>query len=242
LLLHALAIQSVMWATGGRAERSRPREGLGANAIASTEEATATLILIEHPDTGPRAEEAMERVASHGVVLQNLRFTIVTPEPTVDSATDIDEQAEESATASSESSGDRQLQAALFGLYINQIQARVERAWLRPRTPIGAESFECRVQILQSKRGDVAEVQVQRCNGDVRWGLSLVRAIQRASPLPAPPAQSVFAETLQLSFHSAAFVPGGSEEGFEQAAPLVASGNAHEWETKETASSGESGT
>jgi TonB C terminal len=215
LVLHILIIGSVALGTSGRSEPVRHREGLGANAIASTEEAIATLILIEEPAVGPREEDSLEQLASHGVVLQNFRLTIVSPEPTVDAAIDVDESPDQKAPAAEESTGDRQLQAALFGRYIGQIQARIERAWLRPRTPIGAESFECRVQVLQNKRGEVLEVTVQRCNGDVSWGLSLVHAIDRASPLPAPPDPAVFAETLQLSFHSAELIPGGDEEGFE---------------------------
>lgn len=223
LVLHVLVIGTVVLGYSGQTERRLKREGLGANAIASTEEATATLIFIEEPSAGPREDDSLEQVASHGVVLQNFRLTIVSPDPTIDAALDADDSVEERAPIAEATTGDRQLQAALFGRYIGQIQARVERAWLRPRTPIGAASFECRVQLLQNKRGEVQEVTLQRCNGDVRWGVSLVQAIQRASPLPAPPDPTVFAESLQLSFHSAAFVSGGDGEGFEPGPSLVAS-------------------
>jgi len=212
-MLHAFVLGSLAFGWGGRISPPHSQDGLGANAIASTEEAVATLILIEEPGVGPRDEDSLEKLASHGVVLQNFRLTIVSPDPSINAAIDDEQHPDEQAPAETPSSGDRQRQAALFGRYIGQIQARVERAWLRPRTPIGADSFECRVQVLQNARGEVQEVTVQRCNGDVRWGLSLVRAIERASPLPAPPDPSVFAETLQLSFHSEAFV--GDEEGFE---------------------------
>lgn len=35
----------------------------------------------------------------------------------------------------------------ISGRYVGQIQARIERAWLRPRTAIGAPIFQCQVQV-----------------------------------------------------------------------------------------------
>lgn len=217
LILHILVLGSVAFGWGGRPVAPHPREGLGANAIASTEEAVATLILIEEPGVGPRDEDSLDQLASHGVILRNFRLTIVTPEPSIDAAPDVDERTDSTASTNEESSGDRQAQAALFGLYLGQIQARIERAWLRPRTAIGAESFQCRVRILQSPQGDVQEVQLQRCNGDARWQVSLVQAIGRASPLPAPPKPSVFSRSIQLAFQGQPYVPGEPTDLYEPA-------------------------
>src|SRR5262245_32821304 len=222
LLLHAFVLGSLAMGWGGRTAAPHPREGLGANAIASSEEAVATLILIEEPGVGPRDEDALEKLASHGVVLQNFRLTIVSPNPTVDAAIDTDDQPDERAPAEDPSSGDRQMQAALFGRYIGQIQARIERAWLRPRTQISGDTFECRVLVLQSSEGDVQEVTLQRCNGDVRWAVSLVQAIERSSPLPAPPKPAVFSHQIQLLFRAEAYVPGGETVGYELEMPQVA--------------------
>lgn len=79
------------------------------------------------------------------------------------------------------------------------------------------------MQVQQSNRGDVIEVALARCEGDTRWQLSLVHAIERASPLPAPPDPAVFTSSLQLAFQATAYVPGGSDEGFEPANARVAS-------------------
>ena len=86
---------------------------------------------------------------------------------------------------------------------------------MRPRTPIESGRFTCRARIVQDKTGVVQEVELRDCNGDAHWQVSLVRAIQSASPLPAPPNPSVFAKTLTLEFSSEPFIPGGDPEGFE---------------------------
>jgi len=105
--------------------------------------------------------------------------------------------------------------AAMFGRYMGQVTARIERAWIRPRTPVGGGEFQCRVRIEQDRVGAVKEVTLQRCNGDTRWQLSLVRAIESASPLPAPPDPKVFTRLLTLELNSAVFESGTSHDGFE---------------------------
>jgi hypothetical protein len=110
---------------------------------------------------------------------------------------------------------DRETRAELYGRYLGQVQARIERAWWRPRSPIDSELFDCDLQVLQDTRGRVLEVTLQRCNGDLLWQMSLVRAVERASPLPAPPDPKVFTSSLRLSFTSRAYAPGTDEQGFE---------------------------
>jgi hypothetical protein len=52
-------------------------------------------------------------------------------------------------------------------------------------------------------RGEVLEVTLLECDSSPEWQQSLVNAIDAASPLPAPPNQSVFARSLVLNFTSA---------------------------------------
>jgi TonB family protein len=105
--------------------------------------------------------------------------------------------------------------AALLERYMGQIDARIQRARVRPRTPVDFGLFECRVRIAQEPNGRVREIEIARCNGDIPWQTSLVRAIQSASPLPAPPDPKVFSQTLTFEFTARQFVPGGDLEGFE---------------------------
>ena len=135
---------------------------------------------------------------------------------------DVAQQDDSAKTADAE--GNDAQRAQLMGMYMGQITARIDRAWSRPRTAIGTPGtarFNCQVQITQGERGDVTEVTLRSCNGDTRWQLSLVAAIQSASPLPAPPDPSVFEGQLALSFDASAYQSGGSEQGFEPATTLL---------------------
>src|SRR5581483_11940241 len=90
--------------------------------------------------------------------------------------------------------------SALAGRYLGQIDARIERAWLKPRTPLNSNAFRCEVRVEQDATGNVLEIELEQCGTDGRWQQSLVRAIQSASPLPAPPDPGVFRKSLHLSF------------------------------------------
>ena len=110
----------------------------------------------------------------------------------------------------------------LYGRYIGQITARIERAWMRPRTPIDDVAFfACRVRVTQDQRGIVQEIELVRCNGTPRWQTSVVQAIQSASPLPAPPDADVYTSQITLDLQSATFTPGASAEGFEPGASVA---------------------
>lgn len=111
---------------------------------------------------------------------------------------------------------------ALYGRYLGQIHARVDRAWLRPRTAIGAPIFECQVQVDQNGVGRVLAITLLDCNGGSSWKLSLVQAIEAASPLPAPPNPAVFVHHVLLEFRALAYSPAVSAQLYEPAA-LVAS-------------------
>jgi len=118
--------------------------------------------------------------------------------------------------------------ARLYGAYSGQIQARVERVWSRPRTPVNegskpgkptdaVEFFHCQVQIVQDSSRFVQEILLLNCNGSDAWRRSLVSAIQQASPLPAPPSPMELRRTVSLNFIGYQFVAGGSEEGYNSA-------------------------
>lgn len=96
--------------------------------------------------------------------------------------------------------GEQATRAVLFGRYMGQINARIERAWTRPATLAGHDSFACRVSVVQDGVGNVQAVNLEQCTDDSRWQQSLVRAIRSASPLPAPPDSAIFTPTLRLVF------------------------------------------
>ena len=215
VIVHALFLTALIGA--GKSTKTLRVPGLGANEIVSgEEEATATMFFFEDSQVTDEADEQRESFVSHGKILQALRLTIVAPEPDLgDIAVEVDPSAANVESEPDAASSDRQGTVALYGRYLGQIQARVERAWMRPRSVAGADGFECRVQIQQNERGEVGEVTLQKCDTAVAWQLSLVRAIERASPLPAPPDPKVFTKSFELSFHADPYVAGTSEEGYE---------------------------
>jgi hypothetical protein len=107
--------------------------------------------------------------------------------------------------------------ALILGQYLGQIDARIDRAWRRPRGPIGSERFICQVRIGQDGQGNVTDVTLEACNGTLAWQLSLVHAIESASPLPAPADPSVFAHALHVRFEAAPFGPESPPEEYEPA-------------------------
>ena len=105
--------------------------------------------------------------------------------------------------------------AAMSGRYLGQIRARIERAWLRPRTAIGDPIFQCQVQVDQDSGGRVLAVTLVECNGGTSWQLSVVHAIEAASPLPAPPNPAVFAHHVLLTLRAIPYSPGASVQLYE---------------------------
>ena len=169
------------------------------------------LVYVGPTDAGTRSDRGTDGVGAPSPVLGP-----VTPQDLEPPATlAIDDDPGSDAESAGRNDADDPDRALRRGRYIGQIVARIERAWIRPRTSTGASMFACRVRALQDTRGSVQEIEIVRCDADVRWQTSLMRAIQSASPLPAAPDPSVFSQTLTLEFTSQPYAPGGDREGFE---------------------------
>lgn len=204
-LLHTLVLQSVL--LGSQAHKVHPPkvQGPGATLIRSDAEPTENLVLIELPTAIAASKPLFEDLASAGSAPKNLVVTVLSPDPLPHVDIPQDALGESNANVASIDSGDPAARAALFGRYTGQIDARIERAWRRPRSPVNPDfaalndansphtnsgslsddTFRCQVRILQNERGSVQEVQLLNCNGTVAWQHSLVVAILGSSPLPA---------------------------------------------------------
>ena len=134
----------------------------------------------------------------------------------------IEDSADPSAKPAPEAVGDTSDRALMFGRYLGQIRARVERAWLRPRTSVEGHEFSCQALIDQDAAGTVKAVELRDCNGDDRWQWSLIRAINMASPLPPPIDPSLRSNHLTMSFRSTQWSPNLRADEFEPAEPAVA--------------------
>jgi colicin import membrane protein len=78
------------------------------------------------------------------------------------------------------------------------IEARINRAWIRPAT--AHAGINCEVRVTQVPGGEVVGVQVTRCNGDAAVRESIEAAVYRASPLPQPPNPDLFDRNLVVTF------------------------------------------
>ncbi len=217
LALHALLLAPIIFGGGNK---THTPDALG-TALADRPGSDGALIveLIEESDGASKASASAPQIAPlptpSTAVLRAAAAELV---PSLEIA-DIETQRESQTRA--EAQGDETARARLYGIYVGQISARIERAWLKPRSSPGADQFLCRVQVMQDQTGQVQEVTLMDCNGSERWQASLVSAIKSASPLPAPPDVRVFKKHIALQFDADAFAAGGSSEGFEPEARLA---------------------
>ena len=79
-----------------------------------------------------------------------------------------------------------------------QIQARIQRAWLKP--PSARTGIDCIVYVTQVPGGEVVNVRLGQCNGDASVRESIQAAAFRASPLPPPPDPALFERNLEIQF------------------------------------------
>ena len=226
LLLHSLALQSAL--LGSRAHKIRPPEiqepGLSLNKAEA--KPAETLVFIDLPRTAKTTDEISAALVSIRSAIKNTPIAVTQPDPPPPLDVETLALSNDKDSTSSVDSGDGAERARLFGIYTGQIQARIERVWRRPRTPVNdgsnstkttnsVEYFQCQVQIVQDSIGNVQEILLPNCNGSVAWQRSLVIAIQQASPLPAPPSPTVFTRTVPLNFIGFAYIRGDSEEGYD---------------------------
>jgi hypothetical protein len=221
LLIHTLALQTVF--LGGQAHKTRLPEvqepGSANNSAASPAE---SLVFVDLPKIASTDSGLDEALASLRAAMKEKPIPVKLPDLSPPAEVEVLALSEDKPSVSSDS-GDSMDRARLFGIYTGQIQARVERIWRRPRTPVSGdptaadtgESFQCQVQIVQDATGNVQEILLPRCNGSHAWQHSLVVAIQQASPLPAPPSATVFSHSVTLNFIGLSYVAGNLEDEYE---------------------------
>jgi TonB C terminal len=227
LLLHALVIQSVPFGSPG--PKVRPPEAQESAALAKSKtDAAENLVLITLPTTAASRQAAIQNLVSSLPDLSRMKIKSpvkVDPPAFLNIETLALSENDQASKAASDS-GDDSEKARMSGIYTGQIQARIDRVWRRPRTPVNegtvstaaadaGDSFQCEAQIVQDARGNVQEILLPRCNGSAAWQRSLVLAIEQASPLPAPPSANVFSRSITLSFVGLAYGTGSSDDGYE---------------------------
>lgn len=241
VLLHSLVVQSLILGTSARTVHVPQITGPGSISAPNGTDPTLTLVLAQPTDPAESSGSLFEEFASRGSAPQDQPIALISPDPSPPAFDIKDQQStDESADTTTVASGDPTGRARLFGIYSTQIQARIERIWRRPRTPVVErteerqsiadidESFQCQAQVLQDAHGNVQEILLPHCNGSAEWQRSLVIAIQQASPLPAPPDPTVFSQSITVSFIGYSYEEKSNVEEYEPANRQIAkTGLAH---------------
>jgi len=213
LALHALLVTSFLWGDGSTETHPHDAGVLGVATPKAADDGGMQVILLDDPaamSTKPLADATIPYTPDP------ISIPVVLQIPDVDvEVTDPGEDVDRSTTSSAASAPDGALRSAMYGRYLGQIDARIERAWLRPRSEIGAPVFRCFVRIDQDAHGNVLGVTLEQCNGTDRWQHSLVSAIDSASPLSAPPDPTVFTHILHLNFQAQPYGPGAHQDEYE---------------------------
>jgi len=86
--------------------------------------------------------------------------------------------------------------ASMKQKWIALITLKIHNNWVAP--PNTPANLNCLVRVTQVMGGTVTNAQVPSCNGDDAVVQSIITAVYRASPLPAPPDPSLFGEGRNL--------------------------------------------
>jgi hypothetical protein len=212
VLIHFLIAAPMV--LGYAAHKTHPKtpDGIGSVAWASQGEESESMILLDLSALYAAEQEDLEKpdIKAEGILLEELKLQLVSLDPKPPSDLPIDEA--DLAETANVAAGDPTGSAALFGRYMGQVAARIERAWMRPRTAIEGGHFDCRAHIRQDRQGNVESIELLGCPNDEAWRRSLTSAILRASPLSAPPEPWLFTDTVTLSFTADQYVAGQTPE------------------------------
>jgi hypothetical protein len=168
LVLHGLLVTSMFWGTGSPATRPHDVGALDAVTPEATDDGALQVIIVQDPSTAPAGA-----VASANTVVSTAPAIVAIPlsDALSDLDTSLPDVSVDGASSASALAPDAALPSAMYGRYVGQIDARVERAWQRPRTAIGV--FACIVRVNQDSRGTVQEITLEHAMatsaGSARW-------------------------------------------------------------------------
>ncbi len=181
VLLHTLVLQSALLGYGIRRDSPPEEQTLGSAYNQSKSKPAESLVLLDLPMVSESDQGLSESLASVRAANQTpikvVSAEIVPPFPI--EALPLDQDKDSTASTDGKDDAER---ARLLGIYSGQIQARVERIWRKPRTPVNEarhlptsteEYFHCQVQIVQDLVGNVQEILLPNCNGSAAWQRSL---------------------------------------------------------------------
>jgi hypothetical protein len=200
ILFHLAITSPLLLGIAAHKTRHRPADGPSLVAWASEGEQRESMILLDLSAVSANAFDQRQPpdIKTEGIELQDMKLVLVSAR--IAPPAELRFEDAEEADVSNAAAGDPTGAAAKFGRYMGQIAGRIDRTWMRPRSPVAGGRFDCSARISQDRRGDVLAIEFQQCGDDPRWRHSLESAILRASPLSAPPEPWLFTETVTLNF------------------------------------------
>ena len=87
---------------------------------------------------------------------------------------------------------------AILKVYRDQVYNKVYGNWIRPS--YSKKGWSCKAIVNQSRTGKVNSVKIINCQGDSNFQESVKRAIYKSSPLPLPKDNSLFNDTIEITF------------------------------------------
>jgi hypothetical protein len=214
MVLHLFLLAAVVWVGGSHRHTPAPHRSTDSLGDEASDEAAMQWIALDKGQLLDAGES--QRVAA--AQLPEPRLTAIHSFEAGDPLpAPLEDASEQAGPEPSDSVADQGVNTKTYGLYVGQIDARIDRAWRRPRTPIGAPLFVCRARINQDPSGNVVDLALEECNGDTRWRESLRSAIRSSSPLPAPPDPAVYRRTVYLTFRSDAYGTNSPADLYESA-------------------------
>ncbi len=97
------------------------------------------------------------------------------------------DQLQQQRTVGSEAVASAGVQRVRLMAYQGRVQAKIEAAWILPLSAEQRRDLQATTQFQVTRSGQVVQLELVKPSGNTLFDASLLRAIRRASPLPALP-------------------------------------------------------
>jgi len=146
-----------------------------------------------------KAEEAERRKAAEAEAKRRQQDEAkAAQEAKVKAEREADLKRQLAAEAAEEEGAAAMARSGVVDEYRTLLSQAIERSWIRP--PSAKAGLVCTLHVSQAPGGTVVDVKLGTCNGDQSVRESIVNAVYRASPLPAPRDSRAFERRLEIVF------------------------------------------
>lgn len=151
----------------------------------------------------PDGEESIAPAVSTDSLLRALPSLELPPLPIVDLAEATMELGSAPSRSASLAEGESEFER-LRAIYVNQLEARLARVWQEDLSDpsFASDAGECAIRVTQTQTGEPIAIEYQHCDEGKGWRESIVAAIRRAAPLPAPPSPTLFSPAVNFIVRS----------------------------------------